>query len=142
MVVITNKNFLGLEVYQPEDDEPYMSLEQKKHFQKLLQIWYRLLVTEMDDFKVNLQKGELCLDDVDRASYEESQRMGFRASERRLKLQKKVKKAMEKVFTDAYGYCKACGDEIGLERLEARPTADQCISCKTVAELYEQRSLE
>jgi DnaK suppressor protein len=36
-----------------------------------------------------------------------------------------------------YGYCKTCGAEINLTRLEARPTADECIDCKTVAEKRE-----
>lgn len=142
MVVVTKKNFLGLDVYEPGENESYMSIQQKQHFLKLLQLWYRLLLSEMDDFKVSLQSGEVCIDDVDRAAFEESQRMNFRTSERRRKLQKKVKEAIDRVLTDEYGYCKACGDEIGLERLEARPTADQCIRCKTISELYEERSME
>lgn len=142
MVVVTKKNFLGLDVYEPADKEPYMSPSQKQHFLRLLQIWYRLLLGETDEFKISLQNGEVCLDDVDRAAYEENQRMNFRTSERRLKLQKKVKEAVARINNDEYGYCKACGGEIGLERLEARPTADQCINCKTIAELYEKRSLE
>ena len=142
MAVITRKNFLGLDVYEPSENEPYMSLQQRQHFLKLLQLWYRLLASEMDDFKVTLQSGEICIDDVDRAAFEESQRMSFRTTERRRKLQKKVKEAIDRVLTEEYGFCKSCGEEIGLNRLEARPTADQCISCKTISELYERRSLE
>lgn len=142
MVVETKKNFLGLDVYEPEEGEPYMSTQQKQHFHTLLQIWYRSLLSEMDHFKVSLQVGELCLDEVDRAAFEENQRINFKASERRRKLQKKIKEAMDRVLTEQYGYCKTCGVEIGLNRLEARPTADQCINCKTISELYEERSLE
>lgn len=142
MVVATKRNFLGLDVYESEAGEPYMSPKQRQHFYRLLQAWYQALLSETDDFKINLQQGELCLDEVDRASHEENQRMGFRASERRRKLQIKVKEAMSRITMEEYGFCKSCGAEIGLERLEARPTADQCINCKTISELYEKRSFE
>jgi|AntRauTorckE5430_2_1112549.scaffolds.fasta_scaffold00140_6 DnaK suppressor protein len=142
MVVAKKKNFLGLDIYESAEDEPYMSKDQKEHFLKILQVWYRLLISEMNEFKTSLQLEELCMDDVDKASYEENQRMSFKTSERRSKLQKKVKEAIDRLWTLEYGYCKVCLEEIGLNRLEARPTADQCISCKTIAELYEQRSLE
>lgn len=142
MVVATKKNFLGLDAYQSEENESYMSPGQRQHFYRLLQIWYNLLQDETNVVKVSLQSDELCVDDIDRASYEENQRMNLRTSERKLKLQKKIKEAVARFVSEEYGYCKSCGAEIGLERLEARPTADQCINCKTIAELYEKRSLE
>ena len=37
------------------------------------------------------------------------------------------------------GYCDSCGEEIGIRRLEARPTADLCIDCKTLAEIREKQ---
>ncbi|NOQ14412.1 MAG: RNA polymerase-binding protein DksA, partial [Methyloprofundus sp.] len=41
--------------------------------------------------------------------------------------------------SDDYGYCESCGIEIGVRRLEARPTADQCIDCKTLDEIREKQ---
>ena len=53
------------------------------------------------------------------------------------KLISKIDKTLHLIGTGDYGYCKTCGIEIALNRLEARPTADQCIDCKTVEERKE-----
>ncbi len=34
---------------------------------------------------------------------------------------------------------RVCGVEIGIRRLEARPTATQCIDCKTLDEIRERQ---
>ncbi|GAM61740.1 C4-type zinc finger protein [Vibrio ishigakensis] len=48
---------------------------------------------------------------------------------------KKIEKTLNKIEEDEFGFCDSCGVEIGIRRLEARPTADLCIDCKTLAEL-------
>ena len=139
MTVETRKNFLGLALYEPEDNELYMSRAQRAHFAKVLKYWSNILLSETDGVKINLQTAEVYIDDIDRASFEESQRMSLRSSDRRRKLQRKVNDAYVRVQTGDYGYCKTCGAEIGISRLEARPTAEECINCKEVSESYEKR---
>lgn len=135
----SKKNFLGLDCYQVEDNEPYMSPKQQAYFISLLKGWHDLLLGELDCFKHNLQSVEVFVDDADRASHEESQILSFRSSDRRNKLQQKIQEALNRINMGEYGYCKMCGEDIGIQRLEARPTADQCISCKTVSEIKEQK---
>jgi DnaK suppressor protein len=89
-----------------------------------------------------LQGSENFIDELDRASQEESQRMTLRSSDRRRKLQKKVSEAIARLQQGEYGFCKTCGESIGLSRLTVRPTAEQCINCKTVSEIYEKRGQE
>ncbi len=142
MSVMTRKNFLGFPSYKSLDGEEYMSIQQQEHFKDILLAWYSLLGTKTNDFKESLQGGEVFIDDLDRASQEESQRMTHRASDRRRKLQNKVTEALERLQKGVYGYCKSCGEGVGLSRLTVRPTAEQCINCKTVSEMYERRGKE
>ena len=62
-----------------------------------------------------------------------------RARDRERKLGKKIREALQRIEDDEYGYCDACGIEIGVKRLEARPTATECIDCKTLAEIKEKQ---
>ena len=109
---------LDIEQYREVLKEPYMSDKQMAYFFNVLKGWYTSLSDEMEGFKVVLQSGEQLVDEVDRASHEENQRMCFRASDRCRKLQKKEKAAIERIQNSDYGYCKTCGAEIGLARLE------------------------
>lgn len=142
MTVATRKNFLGLAQYEPSEDETYMSTGQRQHFANVLKSWYHLLLSDADGTKVNLQTSENYVDDIDRAAFEESQSMSLRSSDRKRKLQKKVYDAYTRLQKGDFGFCKSCGEAIGLSRLEARPTAEECINCKTVSEIYEKRSVE
>ena len=142
MSVATRNSVLGLPRYEALDDEEYMSSEQQAHFQQVLVAWYNVLSTQTSDFKEVLQGNENVIDELDRASQEESQRMTLRSSDRRRKLQKKVSEAIARLQQGEYGFCKTCGEAIGLSRLTVRPTAEQCINCKTVSEIYEKRGQE
>ena len=51
----------------------------------------------------------------------------------------KIASSLEQIEQDDYGYCYSCGIEIGLKRLEARPTATHCIDCKTLDEIKEKQ---
>ena len=73
----------------------------------------------------------------DRASQEEEFNLELRTRDRERKLIKKIEKTLDLIDKGDYGYCTACGVEIGIRRLEARPTADLCIDCKTLAEIKE-----
>jgi DnaK suppressor protein len=78
-------------------------------------------------------------DPVDRAAQEEEFSLELRARDRERKLLKKIEKTLQKIEDEDFGYCDTCGIEIGIKRLEARPTADQCIDCKTLAEIKEKQ---
>lgn len=78
-------------------------------------------------------------DPSDRASQEEEFSLELRARDRERKLIKKIDKTLQLIEDEEYGWCESCGVEIGLRRLEARPTADLCIDCKTLAEIKEKQ---
>jgi len=65
--------------------------------------------------------------------------MELRARDRERKLIKKIDETIGKLDHDEYGYCDSCGVEIGVRRLEARPTAALCIDCKTLDEIREKQ---
>ena len=78
-------------------------------------------------------------DPVDRAAQEEEFSIELRTRDRERKLIKKIEKTLQKIEEDDFGFCESCGIEIGIRRLEARPTADQCVDCKTLAEMKEKQ---
>ena len=80
-------------------------------------------------------------DPADRATQEEEFSLELRARDRERKLIRKIDSTMDLVDTDDYGYCEACGIEIGIKRLEARPTATLCIDCKTLDEIKEKQQM-
>ena len=63
----------------------------------------------------------------------------LRNRDRERKLIKKIEETIGRIDSGDYGYCDSCGVEIGLKRLEARPTATLCIDCKTLDELRERQ---
>ncbi|MDP3482924.1 MAG: RNA polymerase-binding protein DksA, partial [Sulfuricella sp.] len=78
-------------------------------------------------------------DPNDRASQESDMALELRNRDRERKLIKKINETIGKIEAEDYGYCESCGVEIGLKRLEARPTATLCIDCKTLDELREKQ---
>ena len=78
-------------------------------------------------------------DPVDRAAQEEEFSLELRTRDRERKLIKKIEKTLKRIDEDDFGFCDECGIEIGVRRLEARPTADMCIDCKTMAEIKEKQ---
>ena len=87
---------------------------------------------------INLSE-EVIPDPVDRAAQEEEFSLELRTRDRERKLIKKIEKTLKRIDEDDFGFCDACGIEIGVRRLEARPTADMCIDCKTMAEIKEKQ---
>ena len=128
--------------YKPARGERYMNDEQRGHFRELLLTWRSDLVNEVTK-TVGHMKDEAANfpDPADRATQEEEFSLELRARDRERKLIKKIDGTLERISIDDYGYCDACGIEIGIQRLEARPTATLCIDCKTLAEIKERQEL-
>ena len=130
----------GVEPYQEKANEEYMEEPQKIHFKKILDAW-RVQLREEVDRTVTYMQDEAANfpDPVDRAAQEEEFSLELRTRDRERKLIKKIEKTLQLIEEDEFGYCKSCGIEIGIRRLEARPTADLCIECKTLAEIKERQ---
>ena len=130
----------GVKKKKKKPGEEYMNEAQKEHFRTILTAWRDQLRSEVDR-TVDHMKSEAANfpDPVDRASQEEEFALELRARDRERKLIKKIEKTLRKLDQDEFGYCEQCGDEIGIKRLEARPTADLCVDCKALAEIKEKQ---
>ncbi|MDO3381952.1 RNA polymerase-binding protein DksA [Gilvimarinus algae] len=126
--------------YKEKKGEEYMNENQLEHFQKLLLAWRKELMEEVDR-TVSHMKDEAANfpDPADRASQEEEFSLELRTRDRERKLIKKIDSTLELIENEDYGYCDACGVEIGIRRLEARPTATLCVDCKTLDEIKEKQ---
>ena len=133
-------NLLAEALRQDADPaEEYMNARQKAHFRELLLNWKRELVEESRRTVQHMQDDLLNLPDPnDRASQEEEFSLALRARDRERKMLRKIDKSLARLASDDYGYCESCGVEIGLDRLEARPTAELCIDCKHLEEEKEK----
>ncbi|ASI89019.1 MULTISPECIES: RNA polymerase-binding protein DksA [Vibrio] len=130
----------GVEPYQEKAGEEYMSQAQMDHFTKILSAWRNQLREEVDRTVHHMQDEAANFPDpVDRASQEEEFSLELRNRDRERRLIKKIEKTLNKIEEDEFGFCESCGIEIGIRRLEARPTADLCIDCKTLAEIKERQ---
>jgi len=130
----------GVEPYQEKPGEEYMNEGQRGHFRTILEAWRNQLREEVDRTLNHMQDEAANFPDpVDRAAQEEEFSLELRARDRERKLIKKIEKTLQKIEEDDFGFCDSCGVEIGIRRLEARPTADQCIDCKTLAEIREKQ---
>jgi DnaK suppressor protein len=126
--------------YAPKKGETYMNPKQLKHFRKILETWKAELSQDIDRTVHTMQdEATVFADPNDRASQESDMALELRNRDRERKLIKKIDETISKIEEDEYGYCKSCGVEIGLKRLEARPTATLCIDCKTLDELRERQ---
>lgn len=133
----TSKDFIP---YEAAPDEEYMSPNQLKHFEVILKKWKQDLMEEVDRTVHHMQDESANLPDpADRASQEEEFTFELRTRDRERKLLKKIDQAIESIEQKEYGYCESCGVEIGIRRLEARPTATLCIDCKTLDEIKEKQ---
>jgi len=131
---------MGFKPYAPKTDEEYMNSTQREHFRQILCAWKQELMEEVDRVKSHMQDEAANFPDPnDRATQEEEFSLALRARDRERKLIRKIDETLERIKNDDYGYCDACGIEIGLRRLEARPTATLCIDCKTLDEIKEKQ---
>ncbi|MBT3426165.1 MAG: RNA polymerase-binding protein DksA [Gammaproteobacteria bacterium] len=134
------EEFTTFKPYVVRKNEEYMNENQKNHFNSMLLDWRKQLMEEVDR-TVSHMKDEAANypDPSDRASQEEEFSIELRTRDRERKLIRKIEKTIDLLDQDDYGYCESCGVEIGIRRLEARPTATQCIDCKTLDELKERQ---
>jgi DnaK suppressor protein len=117
-----------------------MNAKQKQHFQDILGSWKHQLQIEQDRTADKIQKNASHFpDESDRATHEEEFTLELRTRERERKLLSKINESVEDLKASDYGYCASCGIEIGIRRLEARPTATRCIDCKTIEEIHERQ---
>lgn len=131
--------YRGYTPYEPAAGEEYMNDKQKAHFRHLLLAWRQELIEESERTVHHMQDEPFNLPDPnDRASQEEEFSLELRARDRERKLLRKIDKALGRLANDDYGYCESCGIEIGIRRLEARPTAELCIDCKQLEEKKER----
>ena len=126
--------------YAPKRGEKYMSARQKEHFKKILTDLKTKLGEDIDKTVHNMQEEmTVFADPNDRASQESDMALELRNRDRERRLIRKIDNTLSKIKSDDYGYCDNCGIEIGLRRLEARPTASLCIDCKTLDEIKEKQ---
>ena len=127
--------------YQLSGNEDYMSDKQLEHFKILLQNWKSELIAEAERTKAYIHEETSTMADInDRATQEEEFALALRTRDRERNLVRKIDKSLADIEIGDYGYCDTCGVEIGLRRLEARPTATQCIDCKTLSEIKEKQN--
>jgi DnaK suppressor protein len=130
----------GFTPYVMQKGEEYMNEKQKDHFRKILLNWRDELMQEVDKTVHHMQdEAANPPDPADRATLEEEFSLELRTRDRERRLIKKIDSTIELIANDDYGYCDSCGVEIGIRRLEARPTANKCIDCKTLDEIKERQ---
>lgn len=132
----------GIEPYKEKAREKYMSDAQSKHFRNILIAWKTNLIDEVSR-TINLMQDENINhpDPNDRASQETDMSLELRNRDRERKLLKKIDSTVTRLDNGDYGWCDRCGIEIGIRRLEARPTAELCVDCKTLNEIKERQMI-
>ena len=130
----------GMKPYLAKKGEKYMNKKQQEHFHAVLNAWKSELEGEVSRTVQQMRDvPENPPDPNDRASQETDMSLELRSRDRERKLIKKIDESIDRIDTGDYGYCEVCGVEIGVERLEARPTAELCIDCKTLDEIREKQ---
>ena len=126
--------------YKPKAREEYMNPKQRAHFKAILEEMKRGLSQDIDRTVHTMQdEATIFADPNDRESQESDVSLELRNRDRERKLIKKIDETIARIDGGEYGYCESCGVDIGLKRLEARPTATLCIDCKTLDELREKQ---
>ena len=132
--------FEGYTPYKEKRGEKYMNEAQQEHFLSILGAWKRSLMEEVDRTVHHMQDDAANYPDPnDRATQESEFSLELRTRDRERKLIRKIDEASRRIETGEYGYCDTCGVEIGIRRLEARPTATLCIECKELDEIRERQ---
>jgi DnaK suppressor protein len=128
--------------YKAKKGEEYMNEKQKSHFIVILTDWKTQLMEEVDRTVSHMQDEAANFPDpADRASQEEEFSLELRTRDRERRLIRKIDGTLESISSSDYGYCDSCGVEVGIKRLEARPTATQCVDCKSLDEIREKQIL-
>ncbi len=135
------ERFTDFTPYEIREGEEYMNDDQLEHFRNILRAWKQELMEEVDRTMHHMQEDAAnYADPSDRATQEEEFSLELRTRDRERKLIKKIDQTLDRIDKADYGFCDQCGVEIGIRRLEARPTATLCIDCKTLAEIRERQT--
>jgi DnaK suppressor protein len=130
----------GVKPYKATRGEEFMNEKQEEHFRAILTAWRDELISETSRTVLHMQDEAANLPDPnDRASQETDRTLELRTRDRERKLIKKINESMDMIDSGDYGFCDTCGVDIGIRRLEARPTATQCIDCKSLSEIREKQ---
>ena len=131
---------MRFEPYKAKKGEEYMNAKQLAHFRKMLEAWKAELSQDIDTTLHSMQDEQTVFADPnDRATQESDMALELRNRDREHKLIMKIGETIAKIDSGDYGYCESCGVEIGLDRMQARPTATLCIDCKTLEEIRERQ---
>lgn len=126
--------------YEEKEGEEYMNEAQLNHFESILRNWKDQLMQEVDRTVHHMKDDAANFPDPnDRATQESEFSLELRTRDRERKLIKKIDESLKAIESGDYGFCETCGIEIGVRRLEARPTATLCIDCKTLDEIREKQ---
>lgn len=140
MTASTESTPFSFKPYQTKEGEEYMNEAQQEHFTKILNNWKNELMREVDRTVHHMQDDAANFPDPnDRATQESEFSLELRTRDRERKLIKKIDESLQNIESGDYGFCESCGIEIGIRRLEARPTAVLCIDCKTLDEIREKQ---
>ena len=131
----------GVKPHKPKRGEPYMGDVQSVHFREILNAWKKELLDDINKTMSVMQDENINLPDPnDRATLETDRSLELRTRDRERKLVKKINDSLVDLDKRDYGYCEDCGVDIGIKRLEARPTASLCIDCKSLSEIREKQN--
>ena len=131
----------GVKPHKPKRGEPYMGDVQSVHFRDILNAWKKELLDDINKTMSVMQDENINLPDPnDRATLETDRSLELRTRDRERKLVKKINDSLVDLDKGDYGYCEDCGVDIGIKRLEARPTASLCIDCKSLSEIREKQN--
>ncbi len=126
---------LGMSPYDTNEGEDYMCDNQLSHFKEYLNAWKAHLLNASEVTEGQIQDDASVIPDAnDRASYEANLGFLLKRNGRERKLVARIDKSISEIDAKSYGFCRSCGADIGLKRLEARPVANECIDCKSLAE--------
>ncbi len=136
----TDYNPFSFTPYEEKEGEEYMNEAQILHFENILKNWKAELMVEVDRTVHHMQDDAASFPDPnDRATQESEFSLELRTRDRERKLIKKIDESLADIDSGDYGFCESCGIDIGVRRLEARPTAVLCIDCKTLDEIREKQ---
>ena len=140
----TNNNSLieqfGMKPYKLRVKEKYMTKRQLNHFKKILNSWKGQLEQEAEKTVNHMQKDSNSLADPnDRATQESEFGLELRTRDRERKLIRKIQSSLIKIDDGTFGYCEETGEQIGLQRLEARPVASLTLEAQERREITERQ---
>ncbi|MBF2759358.1 MAG: RNA polymerase-binding protein DksA [Ectothiorhodospiraceae bacterium AqS1] len=126
--------------YKEKKGEEYMNPHQVEHFRAILLGWKKKLMSGVDHTLNHIQDQSANFPDPnDRATQESEFALVLRTRDRERKLIRKIDETISSLNNGDYGFCETCGIEIGIRRLEARPTATLCYDCKVIDEIREKQ---